>query len=68
MNTIHTATKRITYQGLDAFLPVLIEQDVDSKTDLTVKKVHISTSDPLANKQTALKYANAWRNEWLAAL
>ena len=64
--TIHTATKRITYQGLDAFLPVLIEQDTDSKTDRTIKRVHISTEDPLSNKQTALKYANIWRNEWLA--
>ena len=64
--TIHTATKKITYQGLDAFLPVLIEQDIDSKTALTIKKVHISTEDPLSNKKTALKYANAWRNELLS--
>jgi|TARA_A100001391_G_C5057662_1_gene275155 hypothetical protein len=63
---IHTATKKITYQGLDAFLPVLIEQDIDSKTDRTIKRVHISTEDPLANKKTALKYANAWRNELLS--
>ena len=64
--TIHTATKKITYQGLDAYLPVLIEQDADSKTKHTIKRVHISTESPLANKRTALKYANIWRNEWLA--
>lgn len=64
--TIHTATKKIKYQGLDAYLPVLIEQGTESKTGLTIKKIHVDTQDPLPNRKTALKYANAWRNDFIA--
>lgn len=64
---IVTGTKKIAYQGLDAFLPVLIIKEKLTTQKRTIKTVHISTGDPLVNKKDALKYANIWRNETLAA-
>jgi hypothetical protein len=64
MKTIHAATKKTQYQGLDAFYPVLVIQDKESKTDRTIKEVKIFTSDPLPTRKTALKYANIHKNEY----
>jgi len=64
MKVIHTATKKTQYQGLDAFYPVLVIQNTESKTDRTIKEVKIFTSDPLPNRKTALKYANIHKSEY----
>ena len=64
MKTIHAATKKTQYQGLEAFYPVLVIQDTESKTDRTIKEVKIFTSDPLPTRKTALKFANIHKNEY----
>jgi len=62
---IITGTKKINYQGLSAYLPVLIIKDKSIHESRTIKTIHISTGDPLVNKKDALKYADIWRNESL---
>lgn len=64
---IITGTKKINLQGVEAFLPVLIVQDKSKIQGRTIKMVHISTGEPLVHKKDALKYANIWRNESIAA-
>lgn len=64
---IVTGTKKISFQGLSAFLPVLIVKEKSSIAKRTIKTVHISTGDPLVFKKDALKYADCWRNESYAA-
>jgi hypothetical protein len=60
---IVTGTKRIQYQGLNAYLPVLIVKLIHPENGKTIKTVHISTGDPLVFKKDAIKYAHIWRNE-----
>jgi hypothetical protein len=62
-----TGTKAIKYQDCTCYLPVLIVKEKSSIAKRTIKQVHISTGDPLVFKKDALKYANIWRNESLAA-
>lgn len=64
---IDIGTKKIQYQGLDAFLPALIVREFSGVQNKTIKSVHVSTGDPLVFKKDALKYANIWRNESLKA-
>lgn len=56
------AIKKISYQGLDAYLPVIIESDQDIKKGLSIKKIIIN-GDPLATRQAALKYAEIVIND-----
>lgn len=67
MTNIIPATKKINLQGVECFLPVLIVQHESVVRGRTIKQVHISTGEPLVFKKDALKYANIWRNESLAA-
>ena len=62
---IVSATKKINFHGIYAFLPVLIVQG-ELENNRTIKTVHISTGDPLVLKSDAIKYANIWRNESIA--
>ncbi len=64
---IITGTKKIDFCGTDCFLPVLIVQEKSKSTRRTIRSVHVSTGDPLVFKKDALKYANIWRSESLAA-
>lgn len=64
---IVTGTKTIKYQGIPAYLPVLIIKTKSVHAGRTIKMVHISTGNPLVFKKDALKYANIWRNESLKA-